>query len=253
MKLNDKRFWKFEAMMLLCGVLLFCLLCSLLIFSSAEIDSGSGFMLILLFPVLLFYFSICGIPVWLLYKGGSWLKLAGYLYFISSLLVIAPIMTFMYDWNPATANMRPENIPIDEGKFFTDNEFTIIICVGWTMSLIIPVLVTSYLSKRWIMKDNQGHEWIIDSARRAIQGNLQSNVRAIAIGYRYNRLTLKCYLDSLPSEQDKEMLSDIAGEIISNFPPDKIPRTTEICEFSNVPISELDKLDSFIYIRNDEL
>ena len=107
--------------MLLCGVLLFCLLCSLLIFSSAEIDSGSGFMLILLFPVLLFYFSICGIPVWLLYKGGSWLKLAGCLYFISSLLVIAPIMTFMYDWNLATANMRPENIPIDEGKFFTDN------------------------------------------------------------------------------------------------------------------------------------
>jgi len=49
------------------------------------------------------------------------------------------------------------------------------------------------------------------------------------------------------------MFSDIAGEIISDFPLDKIPRTTEICEFSNVPISELDKLDSFIYIRTDEL
>ena len=181
------------------------------------------------------------------------MKLAGYLYFISSLLVIAPIMTFMYDWNPATANMRPENMPIDEGKFITDNEFAVIICVGWAMSLIIPVVFTSYLSKRWIIKDNQGHGWIVDSASRAIQGNLQSNVRAIAIGYRYNRLTLKCYLDSLPSEQDKEMLSDIAGEIISDFPPDKIPRTTEICEFSNVPISELDKLDSFIYIRTNEL
>ena len=253
MKLTDKRFWKFEAMMLLCGVLLFCLLCSALICNDAEIDSGSGIILILLFPIFLLYFAICGIPTWLLYNGASWMKLAGYLYFISSLLVIAPIMTFMYEWNPATANMRPENIPIEEGTYFTDNEFAVIICVGWAMSLIIPVVFTSYLSKRWIMKDNQGHEWIIDSAIRAIQGNLQSNVRAIAIGYRYNRLTLKCYLDSLPSEQDKEMLSDIAGEIISDFPPDKIPRTTEICEFSNVPISELDKLDSFIYIRTDEL
>ena len=177
--------------MLLCGVLLFFLLCSALIYNGAEIDSGSGFMLILLFPVLLFYFSICGIPVWLLYNGGSWLKLAGCLYFISSLLVIVPIMTFMYDWNPATANMRPENIPIDEGKFFTDNEFTVIICVGWAMLLIIPVVFTSYLSKRCLMKEKQGHKWIIDSASRAIQGNLQSNVRAIAIGYRYNRLTLK--------------------------------------------------------------
>lgn len=238
--------------MLLCGVLLFCLLCSALICSGAEIDSGSGIIIILLFPIFLLYFAICGIPTWLLYNGGSWLKLAGYLYFISSLLVIAPIMTFMYDWNPATANMRPENIPIDEGTFFTDNEFAVIICVGWAMSLIIPVVFTSYLSKRWIIKDNQGHGWIVDSASRAIQGNLQSNVRAIAIGYRYNRLTLKCYLDSLPSEQDKELLSDIVGEIISDFPPDKIPRTTEICELSNVPISELDRLDSFIYIRTNE-
>lgn len=151
MKLNDKRFWKFEAMMLLCGVLLFCLLCSLLIFSSAEIDSGSGFMLILLFPVLLFYFSICGIPVWLLYKGGSWMKLSGYLYLFSALLLIVPLLIFLYDWNPVTANMRPENIPADEGKYFTDNEFIIMICAVWATLLIIPALITSYLTKRWIV------------------------------------------------------------------------------------------------------
>lgn len=113
--------------------------------------------------------------------------------------------------------MRPDDIPVDEGKYITDNELIIMICVGWAMLLIIPVVFTSYLSKRCLMKEKQGHKWIIDSASRAIQGNLQSNVRAIAIGYRYNRLTLKCYLDSLPSEQDKEMLSDIAGEIISDF------------------------------------
>lgn len=253
MKLTDKRFWKFEVMMLLCGVLSLFLLFSALIHRSVEIDSGSGVILALLFPVLLFYFAICGIPTWLLYTGDSWLKLAGYLYLISSLFVITPIMAFMYVWNPVTADMRPKNIPVDEGTFFTDNEFAVIICIGWMILLIIPVMITSYLSKRWIIKEKQGHERIINSASRAIQGNLQSNIRAIAIGYRYNRLMLKYYLDSLPSEQDKEMLSDIAGEIISDFPPDKIPRITEICEFSNVPISEFDKLDSFIYIRTDEL
>lgn len=157
MKLTDKRFWNFEAMMLLCGVLSFCL-CSALICSGVEIDSGSGAILILLFPVLLFYFSICGIPAWLLYNGGSWLKLAGYLYFISSLLVIVPIMSFMYDWNLVTSNMRPENIPVGEGTFFTDNEFAITICVAWAISLFVPVLITSYLFKRWFMKDKQGHE-----------------------------------------------------------------------------------------------
>ena len=48
--------------------------------------------------------------------------------------------------------MRPDNIPDDEGKFFTDNEFIIMICSGWAGLLIIPVLITSYLTKRWIVK-----------------------------------------------------------------------------------------------------
>ena len=155
MKLTDKRFWKFEAMMLLCGLLVLCLLCSALLYGGAEIDSGGGIFLILLLPVFLLSFAICGIPTWLLYRGGSWLKLAGYLYLISSLLVIVPMMVFWCDWNPATANMRPENIPVDEGTFFTDNEFAVIVCVGWTMLLIIPVVFTSYLSKRWFIKDNK--------------------------------------------------------------------------------------------------
>lgn len=151
MKLTDKRFWKFEAMMLLCGVSLFCLLCGALVYCCAEIDSGSGAILILLFPVLLFYFSICGIPAWLLYKGTSWLKLAGYLYLFSALLLIVPLLIFLFDWNPVTANIRPDNISADAGKYITDNEIIIMICAGWGTLLIIPVMITSYLTNRWIV------------------------------------------------------------------------------------------------------
>lgn len=153
MKLTDKRYLKFEAMMLLCGVSVFCLLCGTLVYCNTEIDSGSGAIFILLFPVLLFYFSICGIPTWLLYKGNSWMKLAGYLYLFSALLLIIPLLTFVFDWNPVTANLRPENIPVDEGKYFTDNEFIIMICAGWASLLIFPVLITSYLTNRWIVPD----------------------------------------------------------------------------------------------------
>lgn len=46
--------------------------------------------------------------------------------------------------------MRPDSIPADEGKYITDNEFTIIICTGWAVLLIIPVLITSYLTRQWI-------------------------------------------------------------------------------------------------------
>lgn len=150
MKLKDKRFWKFEATMLLCGFLVFCEMVIGLIFNAAEFESCRGAVLILLIPVLCLYFAISGIPAWLLYKGNSWLKLAGYLYLISALLVIVPMLVFLFDWNPITANIRPGNIALDEGKYFTDNELIIMISVMWSVLLIIPVMITSYLTKRRI-------------------------------------------------------------------------------------------------------
>lgn len=151
MKLTDKRFWKFEAMMLLCGVILLCQMLVALLCYGAEFESCNVAVLILLLPALCLYFVISGIPTWVLYKGNSWLRLAGWLYLFSAVLLIIPLL-FLFDWNPVTANMRPENIPTDEGKYITDNEFIIMICAGWAVLLIIPVLITSYLTKRWIVK-----------------------------------------------------------------------------------------------------
>ena len=212
-------------------------------------------MLILLFPVLCLYFTVSGIPAWLLYKGNSWPKLAGFLYLFSALLLIVPLLIFLFDRNPVTANMRPDDIPADEGKYITDNEFIIMICAGWAALLIIPVLITSYLTRRWIVKKmpNITTDYLLDSARRAVKGNVSPNVRAILMNYSHNHLFLKCYLDSIPTDIDREMLSDIVGEIVGDFPPNEIPTATEICEASNVEISKLGNHDSFIYIRDNEL
>lgn len=252
MRLTDKRFWKFEAIMLLCGLISFVQLCIILICNSAEIDSGTGAILVLLLPAFILYFTFCSVPVWLLYDGNSWLKLAGYLYLISALLLIALLLIFIYDWNPETANMRPEGISQDEGKYITDNELVTIVSIIWSITLIVPVLITSYLTKRWVMKEGKTDRSIIDSANRALKGNVMPNVRAIAMRYNRNQLTLKCYLDTQPSEPDHEMLSDIVGEILSDFPSNKIPQITEECMYSDEQISKLDKLDLFIYIRNNE-
>lgn len=255
MKLTDKRFWTFEAMMLLCGVILLCQMLVVFICNGAEFESCNGGVLILLFPALCLYFVISGIPAWVLYKGNSWLKLAGYLYLFSALLMIVPLLIFLFDWNPITANMRPDNIPADEGKYFTDNEFIIMICAGWAALLIIPVLITSYLTKRWIVKkpSNITTDYLLDSARRAVKGNVSPNVRAILMNYSHNHLILKCYLDSTPTDIDREMFSDIAGEIVGDFLPNEIPKVTEICEASNVEISKLGNCNSFVYIRDNKL
>ena len=255
MKLTDKRFLKFESMMLLCGVILLCKMLVVLLCNGAEFESCNGAVLILLFPGLCLYFAVSGIPAWLLYKGNSWPKLAGYLYLFSALLLIVPLLIFLFDWNPVTANMRPDDISADEGKYITDNEFIIIICAGWAALLIIPVLITSYLTRCWIVKKvpNITTDYLLDSARRAVKGNVSPNVRAILMNYSHNHLVLKCYLDSIPTDIDREMLSDIAGEIVGDFPSDEIPTATEICEASNVEISKMGNHDSFIYIRDNEL
>lgn len=149
MKLTDKRFWKFEAMMLLCGVILLCQILVVFLCNGAEFESCNLAVLILLLPALCLCFAISGVPTWLVYKGNSWLRLAGWLYLFSAVLLIVPLL-FFYDWNTVTANIRPDNIPADEGKYITDNELIISICVGWTALLIIPVLIMSYHTNRWI-------------------------------------------------------------------------------------------------------
>lgn len=240
--------------MLLCGVILLCQMLVVLLCNGAEFESCNGAVPILLFPVLCLYFAISGVPTWLVYKGNSWLRLAGWLYLFSAVLLIIPLLTFLFDWNPVTANIRPDNIPADEGKYFTDNEFIIMICAGWVALLIIPVLITSYLTKRWIIKmiPDITPNYLIDSARRAVKGNVSPNVRSILMNYTHNHLILKCYLDSIPTDIDREMLSDIAGEIVGDFPPNEIPKVTEICEAFNVEIPKPGNCDSFIYIRDYE-
>lgn len=241
--------------MLLCGVILVCQIVFVLMCNGAVIESCDGAVLILLVPALCLYFVISGIPTWVLYKGNSWLKLAGYLYIFSALLLIILLLTFLFDWNPVTANIRPDSISADEGKYFTDNEFIIMVCAGWAALLIIPVLITSYFTKRWIVKKipDITPDYLLDSARRAVKGNVSPNVRAILMNYSHNHLILKCYLDSIPTDIDREMLSDIAGEIVGDFLPNEIPKVTEICEASNVEISKPGNRDSFIYIRDNKL
>lgn len=58
MKLTDKQFWKFEAMMLLCGVILLCQMLVVLLCNGTEFESCNGTVLILLFPALSLYFLI---------------------------------------------------------------------------------------------------------------------------------------------------------------------------------------------------
>ena len=91
---------------------------------------------------------------------------------------------------------------------------------------------------------------IISSALRAFECNIKPNVLAIYIGYKTKCLHLIAYLSTQPSDEDHEMVSDITGEIICDF-PDLFRTTKEECIFvsdiNEIPIHEL---DCFIPIKS---
>lgn len=73
MKLTDKRFWIFEAIVLICTIICIFILWMkhwLVLFGLASF----GFCCLMLFG---------GAVAWKLYKGNQWWKLAGYLFLIT--------------------------------------------------------------------------------------------------------------------------------------------------------------------------
>lgn len=141
MKLTDKRFWKFEAIVLICtSICIFLLL--------------RDYWLWFNFSTFAFYclFLLGGAIAWKRYKSSQWWKLAGYLFLFTTLLLALVLFEFVWDWHYTGG--RPADIPPDEGKYITNHEFVEIIMLLWF--IIAPVLscVISYLAKRLLCKNN---------------------------------------------------------------------------------------------------
>ena len=142
MKLTDKRFWKFEAIVLACTTMcIFIMWINHLIFFN------------LMAIAFYFLFLIGGIITWKLYKGNQWWKLAGYLFLTTTAILSIVLFCFVWDWNDT--GERPTNIPPDEGIYITNNEFVGIITLLWL--LITPILscAISYIAKRLLCRNSR--------------------------------------------------------------------------------------------------
>ena len=90
---------------------------------------------------------------------------------------------------------------------------------------------------------------IKQSARRATIGTATPGMFAIAIGWQRRCLHLIAYLEKAPNEEDYEAVSDIAGEIISDF-PDYFSKTKEECRLFNQQNSQSnEQLECFILLK----
>ena len=142
MKLTDKRFWIFEAIVLICTIICIFILWMkhwLVLFGLASF----GFCCLMLFG---------GAASWKLYKGNQWWKLAGYLFLITTAIFSFGLFCFVWDWNDNGG--RPANIPPDEGSYITANELVGIIMLLWTIFVPILSCAISYFAKQLLCSGN---------------------------------------------------------------------------------------------------
>ena len=142
MKLTDKQFWKFEAIVLACTTMcIFIMWINHLIFFN---------LMVVVFYIL---FLTGGIIAWKLYKGNQWWKLGVYLFLITTAIFSFVLFCFVWDWNDNGG--RPANIPPDEGSYITANELVVIIMLLWCITTPILSCVISYFAKRLLFPKNE--------------------------------------------------------------------------------------------------
>ena len=142
MKLNDKRFWKFEAIVLICTTITMIVLWA---------DHWRFHILVPVAFCLLFLIGC--IMAWKLYKGNQWWKLAGYMFLVITVLLIVVMFGFVWDWH--NTGERPANLPPDVGTYITNNELVGIVMLLWFITTPILFCVISYIVKRWVVKESR--------------------------------------------------------------------------------------------------
>lgn len=104
---------------------------------------------------------------------------------------------------------------------------------------------SSYFAEKLKKMKKPAEISIKQSARRATIATITPGMAAIAIGWQSRCLHLIAYLD----EDDNEAVSDMAGEIISDF-PDYFLKTKEECRLFNQQNSQSnEQLECFILLK----
>lgn len=88
---------------------------------------------------------------------------------------------------------------------------------------------------------------------KALLGEIYPSIRAIAIGYTSDRkLTIRYYLDREPTDYDYESISNVKTKILAHtLSIDDFTSIAEEAFFSDKRFGDLDRLNQFIYARDE--
>lgn len=84
---------------------------------------------------------------------------------------------------------------------------------------------------------------------RALLKEVYPSVRAVAFSVVSDeKLIIRFYLDKQVDEDDLEVMSCVATEVIADM---EFVDIEEQCVFSSLPMDDLDRLDGFVYARRE--
>ena len=90
---------------------------------------------------------------------------------------------------------------------------------------------------------------VLISMQRALWGMIYPEIRAISVGYEgTQKLIVNFYLDREPNEDDYENIAEVTSEVFKDI---NFMEVEENCIFTLEPISKLDNLISWVYIRKE--
>lgn len=99
------------------------------------------------------------------------------------------------------------------------------------------------------MNETELRRDVLLSVQKALWGMIYPSIRAIAIGYDgIKKFKIIYYLDREPDPEDYENISDVTGEVCADI---NFLEVEEICKYTKEPISYLDNLSSWVYIRKE--
>jgi hypothetical protein len=96
-------------------------------------------------------------------------------------------------------------------------------------------------------------DWLRLWFQSALISEIYLEIRAIAVGLSDERiLTVRYYLDREATDFDYESIEMVVSEVLSNAScTTQIQSATEECCFSDKKMSEIDRLDGFVYARRE--
>jgi hypothetical protein len=96
-------------------------------------------------------------------------------------------------------------------------------------------------------------DWLRLWFQSALISEVYPQIRAIAVAYsETGELTVRYYLDRIPSDFDYESLSMVVSEVLSNTSSSsEIVAVIEECVYSDQRMSDIDRLDGLVFARRE--